>query len=127
MMYTESRRNQEDRGELDPQEEAIPEEIKNREVVLGNRGRAGLLLLPLFSNSGATDIVFVTVLQNGWDSNCVVHWSPRIANGHCLNILLFWQQSTVALVFQIGTCFEVSLICPPFPTHPHPFSCLRGC
>ena len=31
----ESRRDQEEEGELDSQEEASPEEIKSREVVLG--------------------------------------------------------------------------------------------
>ena len=39
MMYTESRRNQEEGGELDCHEEASPEEIKSREVVLGYRER----------------------------------------------------------------------------------------
>ena len=43
--------------ELDPQ--VSPEEIKSREVELGLR--AGLLLLQLFLNSGATNVVFVTV------------------------------------------------------------------
>ena len=42
---------------LDPQ--VSPEEIKNREVELGLR--VGLLLLQLFPNGGATDIVFVTL------------------------------------------------------------------
>ena len=50
---------------LDPQ--VSPEEIKNREVELGLK--VGLLLHWLFLNSGATDIVFVTVSH----SNCVVH------------------------------------------------------
>ena len=54
----ESRRDQEEGGELDSQEEASPEEIKSREVVLGYRERVGLLLLQLFPNGGATDIVF---------------------------------------------------------------------
>ena len=53
---------------LDPQ--VSPEEIKSREVELGLR--VGLLLLQLFPNGGATDIVFVTVLHSSWDSNCVV-------------------------------------------------------
>ena len=53
---------------LDPQ--ASPEEIKRWEVVLGLR--VGLLLLQLFPNGGATDIVFVNVLQSSWDSNSVV-------------------------------------------------------
>ena len=54
---------------LDPQ--VSPEEIKSREVELGLKG--GLLLHQLFPNSGATDIVFVTVPHSSWDSNCVVH------------------------------------------------------
>ena len=54
--------------ELDPQ--VSPEEIKSREVELGLR--VGLLLLQLFSSSGATNIVFVTVVHSSWDSNCTV-------------------------------------------------------
>ena len=42
---------------LDPQ--VSPEEIKSWEVELGLR--VGLLLLQLFPNGGATDIVFVTL------------------------------------------------------------------
>ena len=42
---------------LDPQ--VSPEEIKSREVELGLRD--GLLSPQLFPNSGATDIVFVTL------------------------------------------------------------------
>ena len=45
---------------LDPQ--VSPEEIKSREVELGLK--VGLLLPQLFLNSGATDIVFVTVLHS---------------------------------------------------------------
>ena len=62
---------------MDSHEEASPEEIKSREVVLGYRERVGLLLHQLFPNGGATDIVFVTrsVLQSSWNSNCVVRWS----------------------------------------------------
>ena len=55
---------------LDPQ--VSPEEIKRREVELGYRQRVVLLLLQLFPNGGATDIVFVTVLHSSSDSNCVV-------------------------------------------------------
>ena len=47
-----------------------PEEIKSRKVELGLR--VGLLLLQLFPNGGATDIVFVTVLHSSWGNNCVV-------------------------------------------------------
>ena len=46
---------------LDPQ--VSPEEIKSREVELGLR--VGLLLLHLFPNSGATDIVFVLAAVHG--------------------------------------------------------------
>ena len=45
---------------LDPQ--VSPEEIKRREVELGLK--VGLLLPQLFPNSGAMDIVFVTVLHS---------------------------------------------------------------
>ena len=61
--------------ELDPQ--VSPEEIESREVELGLK--AGLPLLQLFPNGGATDIVFVTVLHSSWDSNCVVLRSLRNA------------------------------------------------
>ena len=44
---------------LDPQ--VSPEKIKSREVELGLK--VGLLLLQLFPNSGATDIVFVTLFR----------------------------------------------------------------
>ena len=60
----ESRRDQEEGGELDSHEEANPEEMKSREVALGWREREfGLLLLRLIPSSGAMDIVFVTVLH----------------------------------------------------------------
>ena len=55
---SESRRDQEEGGELDSHEEVSPEEIKSREVERGLR--VGLLLLRWFPNGGATDIVFVT-------------------------------------------------------------------
>ena len=58
-LSSESRRDQEEGGELDFHEEVSPEEIKSREVELG--WRVGLLLLQLFPNGGATDIVFVTL------------------------------------------------------------------
>ena len=61
---TVSRRDQEEEGELDSHEAASPEEIKSRQVLLGYRERVGLLLLQLFPNGGATDIVFVTVLYS---------------------------------------------------------------
>ena len=99
--------------------EVSPEEIKSREVELGLR--VALLLLQLFPNGGATDIVFVTLFclavgtAIAWCGGCCA-----MPDGHCLNILLFWRRSTAALVFQVGACFEVSLFCPPFPTCPRP-------
>ena len=126
-VLSESRRDQEEGGELDSHEEASPEEIKNRVMVLG--WRVGLLLLQLFANGGATDIVFVTLF-------CItvgtaIAWCGgrcAMPDGHCPNILLFCQGSTVALVFWVGACFEVSLFCPPFPIRPVPNrpSRLRG-
>ena len=113
-IHTESRRDQEEGGELDSHEEASQEDVKSREVVLG--WRAGLLLLQLFPN-----IVFVTLFciavgtAIAWcGGRCV------IPDGHCLNILLFWRRSTAAWVFRVGACFEVSLFCPTFPTRPRP-------
>ena len=117
--HTESRRDQEEGGELDSHEEVIPEEIENREVVLGLR--IGLFLLQLFPNGGATDIVFMTVLCIAVGT--AVAWCRghcAMLDRHCLNILLFWLWSMAALVFQVGPCFEVSFFCPPFPTCPHP-------
>ena len=47
--------------------QVIPEEIKSREVELGLK--VGLLLLQLFPNGGATDIVFVTVPHSSRNGN----------------------------------------------------------
>ena len=114
-------------GALDSQEEASPEDM-SREVVLGYRERVGLLL-QLFPNGGATDIVLVTLFciavgtAMAWCcGHCVM------PDGHCRNILLFWRRSTAALVFRVGACFEVSLFCPLFPLVPVPNrpSRLRG-
>ena len=58
--YRVQARSRGEGGELDSHEEASPEEIKSREVVLGYRERVGLLLLQ-FPNGGATDIVIVTL------------------------------------------------------------------
>ena len=98
---------------LDPQ--VSPEEIRSREVELGLR--VGLLLLQLFPNGGATDIVFVTLF-------CIAVGTAiarcAMQDGHCLDILLFWRRSTASLVFRVGACFDVSLFCPSFPTRPRP-------
>ena len=121
LVSAESRRDQEEGGELDSQEAASPEEGKSREVVLGQRERVGLLLLQLFPNGRATDIVFVTLFCIAVGT--AIAWcSGRCAmpDGHYHNILLFWRRSTAALVFRGGVCYEVSLFCPPFPTRPRP-------
>ena len=74
---SESKRDQEEGGELDSQEEVrlvslvSLEEIKSREVELGLK--VGLLLPQSFLNSGAMDIVFATVPHSIWDSSYVEH------------------------------------------------------
>ena len=68
----------------DSHEEVNPEDIKIREVELGLR--VGLLLLQLFPNGGATDIVFVTLFCIAvgtaivWCGGCCA-----MPDGHCLN------------------------------------------
>ena len=97
-------------------------------MVLGCRARVGLLLLQLFLNGGAADIVFVTLFciavgtAIGWCcGRCAM------PDGYCLNILLSWRRSTAALVFRVGACFEVSLFYPPFPLVPIPDRPSRLC
>ena len=105
---------------------AGPGEFKRREVVLGLR--VGALLLQLFPNGGATDIVFVTLLciavgtATAWcGGRCAM------PDGHCLNIiLLFWRQSTAALVFRVGACFEFLSSVPLFPLVPVPIGLLAS-
>ena len=83
--------------------------------------RVQLLLLQLFSNGGATDIVFVTLFCIAVGT--AIAWCGgrcAMPDGHCRNILLFWRRSTAAFVFRVGACFEVSFFCPPFPTRPRP-------
>ena len=110
---------------LDPQ--VSPDEIKSREVELG--WRVGLLLLQLFPNGEATDIVFVILFCIA--GGTAITWCCgrcAMPGGHCCNILLFWRRSTAALVFRVGAYFEVSLFCPPFtlvPVHNRPTR-LRG-
>ena len=67
---------------LDPQ--VSLEEIKSRELELGLR--AGLLLLQLFPNGGATDIVFVTLFCIAVGT--AIAWCGgrcAVPDGHCLN------------------------------------------
>ena len=101
---------------LDPQ--VSPEEIKSREVERGLK--VGLLLHQLFLNSGATVIVFVTLFCTAVGT--AIAWCCgrcAMPDGHCLNIiLLFWRQSTAALVFRVGAWYEVLLFCPPSHSSP---------
>ena len=102
---------------LDPPQS--PEEIKRRQVELGLK--FGFLLLQLFPNGGATDIVSVTLF-------CIpvgtaIAWCGgrcAMPDGHWLNILLFCLRSKAAFVFRVGACLEVSLFCPLFPLVPVP-------
>ena len=79
--------------------------------------RVGLLLLQLFPNGGATDIVLVTLFCIAVGTATAWCWGRcAMPDGHRLNILLFWRRSTAALVFRVDASFEVLLFCPPFPT-----------
>ena len=83
----ESRRDQEEGCELYSHEEISPEEIKSWEVELGLRERVGLLLLQLFPNGGATDIVFVTLCCTAVGT--AIAWCgcrSAMPDGHCRNI-----------------------------------------
>ena len=117
----QSRRDQEEGGELDSQEEASPEEIKSRDVVLGYRERAGLLLLQLFPNGGATDIVFVTLFCIAVGT--AIAWCCgrcAMPDGHCLNILLFRRQpwsSGLALVSRSHSSNPLSHSSPSLTGH----------
>ena len=86
---------------LDPQVSA--EEIKNREVKLGLK--VGLLLFQLFLNSGATDIVFVTLFRTAvataiaWYTICCT-----MATGHCRKSFVVLAAVHGILVFRTGAC-----------------------
>ena len=123
------RRDQEEGGELDSQEEASPEGIKSREVVLGYRERVGLLLLQLFPNGGATDIVFVTLFCIAVGT--AIAWCCgrcAMPDGHCLNILLFLVAVHGSLGLPGWRLFRGFTLLSPFPIGPVPnrHSCPRG-
>ena len=103
----ESRRDQEEGGELDSHEEASPEEIKRREVVLGYRERESWTSFASIVSRRRSygHCLCDSVLHSSWDGNCVVRWSLRNA-GRTL-VLLFWRRSTAALVFRVGACFAL--------------------
>ena len=64
-----------------------PEEMKSREIELGLK--VGLLLPQLILNSGATDIVFVTLFGATLDTAVVQYTSCcAVARGHCRNMFV---------------------------------------
>ena len=97
---------------LDPQ--VSPGEIKSMEVELGFCFScfpvAELRTLSLFCIACSTIAIETAI---AWcDGRCAM------PDRHCFLLLLFWRRSPAALVFRVGACFEVSLLCPPFPTRP---------
>ena len=76
---TESRRDQEEGGERDSHEEASPEEIKSREVVLGYRESWTSFASVVSQRRSNGHCLCDSVLHSSWDSNCVVLWSLRNA------------------------------------------------
>ena len=73
----ESRRDQEEGGELDSHEEGSPEEIKSREMVLGESWPSFASVVSQRRSYG--HCLCDSVLHSSWDSNCVVLWSLRNA------------------------------------------------
>ena len=65
-------------------------------------------------NGGVMDIVFVTVLQSSWDSNCVVLWSLRNA-GRTL-----WAAVHGSFGLPGLRLFRGFTLLSPFPTRPRP-------
>ena len=141
-LLSQSRRDQEEGGELDCHEEvrlsfAGPGEIKRWCWALklaqkrSRAGRwswaqkAGLLWIQLFLNSSATDIVLVTLLRTAVET--AIEWYTSwyaMARGHCLNLTFwfFWRRSTVPSVFRVGARCRgaFTLSSPPPPPVPVP-------
>ena len=88
--------------------------------MLGYKEKVGLLLLQLYPNGGATDIVFVTLF-------CIAVGTV-ILRGAVPGSLPEHFVVLAALVFRVGACFEASLFYPRFPHVPVPNrpSRLRG-
>ena len=125
---TESRWDQEEGGELDSQSHSHKEVRR----FCGSRwdqeegGGAGLERCPDFFCLSCFPAVELQTLPLwlfsiavgtaiAWYGSCCA-----MLGGHCLNILLFWRQSMVALLFWVGACLKDSLFFPTYPTHPHP-------
>ena len=97
------------RRDVVPDPQVSPEEIKSRAWKLD------FFRFQLIPNGGATDIVFVILFCIA--VGIAIAWCCgrcAMPEGHCRNILLFWQRSTAALVVRVGARFEVSLFFPPF-------------
>ena len=69
--------DQEEGGQLDSHEEANPEEIQSREVVLGESWTSFVSVVSQRRSYG--HCLCDSVLHSSWDSNCVVRWSLRNA------------------------------------------------
>ena len=78
---TEFSQDQEEGGELDSHEEASPEEMKSREVVLGYRERESWASSASVVSQRRSygHCLCNSILHSSWDSNCVVRWSLRSA------------------------------------------------
>ena len=95
---------------LDPQ--VSPEEIKSREVELGLK--VGLLLPQLILNSGAADIVFVTLFRTTVDTAIAQYTSCcAMARGHCLN--MFVVLAAVQDIFGLPDWLARSILHSFFP------------
>ena len=73
-------------------------------MVLGERERVGLLLLQLFPNGEAADIVFVTVLHSSWDSKL----RGAVVAAQCRTdtaLMLFWRREAAEREVT-GTCMK---------------------
>ena len=99
--------------------QASTEEIKSREVELGLR--VGLLLLQLFPNGGATDIVFVTSSR---DSSCVVRELLRNAERTLSQHSVVLAAVYGSLVLPGWRLSRVFTLLPP-PPRPRPPPCPR--
>ena len=94
-------------------------------------GGAGLRKLDvfrfgLFLNSGATDIVLVTLPSTAVETaiaRCTSRWAMARGQITALTLPLFWRRSTVSSVFfRAVTAVEPSFFLPPPPPPPPPLS-----
>ena len=121
-VLSESRRDQEEGGELDSHAEvrlicgsrrdqddgsgAGPSSSAQKRSRAGRWSwaqKVGLRLLRLFLSSNATDIVFVTLLRTAVETVlCSTLAAMQWRWGTALTFLLFWRRSTASSVFRVG-------------------------